>query len=129
MYVCLYQFRSAKQLERRITELSLTHGILSPFTAFVGVEESRSTKDAHRSQIRNVPVQISRGDEHLLFSAADNNQRFVIIISVIYHHAHAGKVLFYRKRLISIRITRDGGQQIACDFFCLLSEISPPLQP
>jgi hypothetical protein len=52
-------------LEQRITTLSLTHQILSPYTAFVGVETTSSKKNNTQMKVRHVPIQISKGDEPL----------------------------------------------------------------
>lgn len=51
--------------EQRITALSLNHQILSPYTAFVGVETTGPRINVNQSQVRHIPVQISKGDEHL----------------------------------------------------------------
>ena len=51
--------------EERITNVSLNHGILSPYTAFVGVERTGPKVNANDSKVRHIPIQISKGDEHL----------------------------------------------------------------
>ncbi|CAF3071487.1 unnamed protein product [Rotaria sp. Silwood2] len=51
-------------VKQRIIALSLTHQILSPYTAFVGVETTRS-KTSSTVQVRPVPIQTSKDDEHL----------------------------------------------------------------
>jgi hypothetical protein len=53
-------------VEERITSLSINHQILSPYTAFVGVESSISNNNSSPSKVRHVPVQIAKGDEHLM---------------------------------------------------------------
>ncbi|CAF4733519.1 unnamed protein product [Rotaria sp. Silwood1] len=57
----VYDGRIVKQ---RIIDLSLTHQILSPYTAFVGVETTRS-KTSTPAPVRYVPIQISTDGEHL----------------------------------------------------------------
>ncbi|CAF3425625.1 unnamed protein product [Rotaria socialis] len=52
-------------LEQRITMLSMNHQILSPYTAFVGVENTTTKYNNTQSKIRHIPIQISKGDEHL----------------------------------------------------------------
>ncbi|UJR20655.1 hypothetical protein I4U23_023777 [Adineta vaga] len=56
-------------LEERIMRLSLDHQILSPYTAFVGVESSSPKNNNTQSIVRHVPIQISKGDEHLFHSS------------------------------------------------------------
>lgn len=60
-----FNHRNDSTLEQRITALSLNHQILSPYTAFVGVETNSQKHNNTLSQVRYVPIQISRGDEHL----------------------------------------------------------------
>ena len=43
----------------------MNHQILSPYTAFVGVETTGPRIDASQSKVRHIPIQISKGDEHL----------------------------------------------------------------
>jgi hypothetical protein len=50
--------------KRRIIELSLKYKILSPHTAFVGVEK-RSNASNTDMALREVPIQISADDQHL----------------------------------------------------------------
>ncbi|CAF3677162.1 unnamed protein product [Rotaria sp. Silwood1] len=57
----VYDGRIVKQ---RIIDLSLTHQILSPYTAFVGVETTRSNTSTP-APVRYVPIQISTDGEHL----------------------------------------------------------------
>jgi hypothetical protein len=64
-----FYYRNNSTLEQRITTLSLNHQILSPYTAFVGVETT-APKTNISSKVRHVPIQISKGDEHLF------NQQF-----------------------------------------------------
>ncbi|CAF3940942.1 unnamed protein product [Adineta steineri] len=51
--------------EKRIIELSLKYNILSPHTAFVGVEKRLNASNADMV-LREVPIQISADDQHLL---------------------------------------------------------------
>ena len=70
------QSRNRKKAEKRIIKLSLKHQILSPFTAFVGIEENKLIQNNQVSHTRYVPIQISRGDEHLLdYSSAQSVQQ------------------------------------------------------
>ncbi|CAF3602122.1 unnamed protein product [Rotaria sordida] len=55
-------------LEQRITTLSMNHQILSPYTAFVGVETTSPKNNNTASKVRHIPIQISKGDEHLFES-------------------------------------------------------------
>ncbi|CAF1202574.1 unnamed protein product [Adineta ricciae] len=65
-----------KKVEQQIIKLSLRHQILSPFTAFVGIEENKLIQNNQVSNTRYVPIQISRGDEHLLdYSSAQSVQQ------------------------------------------------------
>ncbi|CAF1176934.1 unnamed protein product [Rotaria sordida] len=50
--------------KKRIIELSLKHQILSPYTAFVGVEKRTDASNAGMI-LREVPIQISADDQHL----------------------------------------------------------------
>ncbi|CAF4529424.1 unnamed protein product, partial [Rotaria magnacalcarata] len=50
--------------KKRIIELSLKYQILSPHTAFIGVEKRVNSSNADMV-LREVPIQISAGDEHL----------------------------------------------------------------
>ncbi|CAF1412354.1 unnamed protein product, partial [Didymodactylos carnosus] len=56
-------------VEQDIITLSMTHQILSPYTAFVGVENTTSKNNNTHSKVRHVPIQISKGDEHLFSSS------------------------------------------------------------
>ena len=60
-----FYYRNNTTLEQRITTLSVNHQILSPYTAFVGVETTASKTNNTPSKVRHVPIQISKGDEHL----------------------------------------------------------------
>ncbi|CAF3589685.1 unnamed protein product [Adineta steineri] len=51
--------------EKRIIELSLKYNILSPYTAFVGVEKRMNASNTDMV-LREVPIQISADDQHLL---------------------------------------------------------------
>ncbi|CAF1302401.1 unnamed protein product [Rotaria sordida] len=54
-----------KEIEKkRIIELSLKHKILSPHTAFIGIEKRTDGNNAHMA-LREVPIQISADDQHL----------------------------------------------------------------
>ncbi len=46
----------------------MNHQILSPYTAFVGVETTGPKINNTNSKVRHVPIQISKGDEHLFNS-------------------------------------------------------------
>ncbi|CAF2887846.1 unnamed protein product [Rotaria sp. Silwood2] len=50
--------------KKRIIELSLKHKILSPHTAFIGIEKRLDGNNAHMV-LREVPIQISADDQHL----------------------------------------------------------------
>ena len=50
--------------KKRIIELSLKYKILSPHTAFVGVEKRQNASDAGMV-LREVPIEISADDQHL----------------------------------------------------------------
>jgi len=45
----------------------MKHQILSPYTAFVGVETVSPKNNNTNSKVRHIPIQVSKGDEHLLF--------------------------------------------------------------
>ncbi|CAF1315725.1 unnamed protein product [Rotaria magnacalcarata] len=51
--------------KKRIIELSLKYQILSPHTAFIGVEKRVNSSNADMV-LREVPIQISADDEHLI---------------------------------------------------------------
>ncbi|CAF1303922.1 unnamed protein product [Adineta steineri] len=53
-------------LEQRITNLSLNHQILSPYTAFVGVETTSPKNNNTYSKVRHTPIQISNDVKQLL---------------------------------------------------------------
>ena len=56
-------------IEQQIIALSLAHQILSPYTAFVGVETMINRSDVTGPPIvRHIPIQISKDDEHLFFN-------------------------------------------------------------
>jgi hypothetical protein len=46
----------------------MNHQILSPYTAFVGVETTGPKINNTDSKVRHIPIQISKGDEHLMFN-------------------------------------------------------------
>ena len=52
---------------KRIIELSLNYSILTPYTAFVGVEK-RTDGNNIEMVLREVPIQISADDQHLISS-------------------------------------------------------------
>ncbi|CAF3994150.1 unnamed protein product, partial [Rotaria sp. Silwood1] len=55
----------------RIIVLSLAHQIVSPYTAFVGVETTTNQSDVTAPpEVRHVPIQISNDDGHLFFHHA-----------------------------------------------------------
>ncbi|CAF3863968.1 unnamed protein product, partial [Rotaria magnacalcarata] len=60
------QFPSGMTVQQHIISLSLSHQILSPYTAFIGVE-NRSWRNGTISQVRQVPVNISQGDGYSLY--------------------------------------------------------------
>ena len=64
LFCCLFN-RTNSTLEQRIIALSLKHQILSPYTAFVGVETINSKNNYTDSKVRYIPIQISKGNEHL----------------------------------------------------------------
>ncbi|CAF1510881.1 unnamed protein product [Adineta ricciae] len=56
---------SAKDnIQKRIIELSLQYHILSPHTAFVGIEKRLNSNNADMT-LREVPIQVSADDHHL----------------------------------------------------------------
>jgi hypothetical protein len=54
-----------KQVQQRIIDLSLKYTILSPHTAFVGVEKREGGSNAGMV-LREVPIEISADDQHLI---------------------------------------------------------------
>ncbi|CAF3121684.1 unnamed protein product [Rotaria socialis] len=56
--------------KKRIIELSLKYKILSPYTAFVGVEKRENGNNAGMT-LREVPIQISADDQHLTIRNAN----------------------------------------------------------
>jgi len=50
--------------------LSLQYQILSPYTAFVGVETTGPKVDGSQLQVRYVPIQITKDDEYVSSHAA-----------------------------------------------------------
>ena len=72
--------RDKKAVEERILQLSLDHGILSAYTAFVGVESTTSKDGNVKSVVRHIPIQISKGDEHMFqpsFSPSFNHMNYM----------------------------------------------------
>lgn len=47
-----------------MTELSLEHQILSPYTAFVGVERDGPIQNNTLAKVRYVPIQLSKDSEY-----------------------------------------------------------------
>jgi hypothetical protein len=62
----------------------LNHQILSPYTAFVGVETTGPKINNTNMKVRHVPIQISKGDEHLFNSPL-----------AYYHGAQGGPYIAY----------------------------------
>jgi hypothetical protein len=56
-----------EERKKRITELSLKYTILSPYTAFVGIEK-RANGNNDEMVLREVPIEISIDDQHLASS-------------------------------------------------------------
>jgi hypothetical protein len=54
-----------KLRKKNIIELSLNYSILSPFTAFIGVEKRINGNNTDMA-LREVPIQISADDQHLM---------------------------------------------------------------
>lgn len=50
--------------------MSLQYQILSPYTAFVGVETTGPKVDGSQLQVRYVPIQITKDDEYVSSHAA-----------------------------------------------------------
>ncbi|CAF1443390.1 unnamed protein product, partial [Adineta steineri] len=63
--------------KKRIIELSLKYNILSPHTAFVGVEKRMNASNADMI-LREVPIQISADDQHLLTHPRRSSNCWVI---------------------------------------------------
>lgn len=66
-FVDFLNHRGERTRIKRITGLSLNHGILSPYTAFVGVERTGPRVNADESNVRHIRIQVSKGDEGLFF--------------------------------------------------------------
>ncbi|CAF1337573.1 unnamed protein product [Rotaria sordida] len=58
---------SEETVKQRIIALSLKYNILSPYTAFVGIEKRTNTSNIDMV-LREVPIQISADDQHLQMS-------------------------------------------------------------
>ncbi|CAF0841873.1 unnamed protein product [Rotaria sordida] len=58
-------------IKKRIIELSLKYQILSPYTAFIGVEKRMNASNVDMV-LREIPIQISADDEHLQVSQVMN---------------------------------------------------------
>ncbi len=43
----------------------MNHQILSPYTAFVGVETTGPKNNNTQSKVRHIPIQITKDDEHM----------------------------------------------------------------
>ena len=65
LHCFLFTFASTNMtVKQRIIALSLTHQILSPYTAFVGIEAKREGKQV-LSQSLQRPIEISIDDQHI----------------------------------------------------------------
>jgi len=54
----------------------MNHQILSPYTAFVGVETSGPKINNTHSKVRHIPIQITKDDEHLFTQRASSYLRY-----------------------------------------------------
>ncbi|CAF3685831.1 unnamed protein product [Adineta steineri] len=83
-------------VKQRIIGLSLAHQILSPYTAFVGIETSRSGQ-SNALQSRHVPIQVSRDGEHLSHqhSSFPGSQQSTTLPSV---HTHSSTIVNFPTR-------------------------------
>ncbi|CAF0916031.1 unnamed protein product [Adineta steineri] len=83
-------------VKQRIIGLSLAHQILSPYTAFVGIETSRSGQ-SNALQSRHVPVQVSRDGENLphQHSSFLGSQQSTTLPSV---HTHSSTIVNFPTR-------------------------------
>ncbi|CAF1094814.1 unnamed protein product [Adineta steineri] len=83
-------------VKQRIIGLSLAHQILSPYTAFVGIETSRSGQ-SNALQSRHVPIQVSRDGEHLphQHSSFPGSQQSTPLPSV---HTHSSTIVNFPTR-------------------------------
>jgi len=68
--------------KKRIIELSLKYNILSPYTAFVGIEK-RVNGNNDDMVLREVPIQISADDQHLNTSLFIHNQSYQTQLSCL----------------------------------------------
>ena len=59
---------SKEEVKQRIIDLSLKHKILSPYTAFVGIEKRPNSSNAEMI-LREVPIEISADDKNLYRSS------------------------------------------------------------
>ncbi|CAF1042700.1 unnamed protein product [Rotaria sordida] len=59
--------------KKRIIELSLNYSILTPYTAFVGIEK-RMNQSNIDMVLREVPIQVSADDQHLILSSMITNK-------------------------------------------------------
>jgi hypothetical protein len=57
---------AAQSMREKIIEISLKHNILSPYTAFVGIEKRVNTSNADMV-LREVPIQISADNQYLKY--------------------------------------------------------------
>ncbi|UJR18728.1 hypothetical protein I4U23_005635 [Adineta vaga] len=67
------------EIKKRIIELSLQYHILSPHTAFVGVERRINSNNANMI-LREVPIQISVDDQHLYGHSGTMNSKIMNIL-------------------------------------------------
>ena len=65
IYLFIFSDRDESTREQRIKNLSITYQILSPYTAFVGVETTGPKINTDNLKVRHIPIQIAKGDEHL----------------------------------------------------------------
>ncbi|CAF1043172.1 unnamed protein product [Adineta ricciae] len=84
-------------VKQRIIELSLAHQILSPYTAFVGIETSRSGQ-SNALQSQHLPIQVSRDGEHLphQHSSFPGSQQSTPLPSV---HTHSSTIVNFPTRI------------------------------
>ncbi|CAF1020949.1 unnamed protein product [Adineta steineri] len=114
--------------KKRIIELSLKYNILSPHTAFVGVEKRMDTSNADMV-LREVLIQISADDQHLQINSPmpslqtmnSNVDLFDIFTTQMCHTANAN-VSHYSP----LQMTRS---MPAFDCLCADFDITTPLQP
>lgn len=64
-YLFIFHHRNKLSTIEQITKLSLDYQILSPYTAFVGVETTGSQVDISQLKVRYVPIQIAKDDQYV----------------------------------------------------------------